>query len=106
MRYRPSLRANGSRECAPDDKLREAIHDATTEEWIASSLLLLAMTKTKVREEHNDRFCKGICGGADLDRTRGGPGGGGGGQGRADAELVCLWRARAVLLRQGQGHLC
>ena len=27
-------------------------------------------------------------------------------QGRADAELVCLWRARAVLLRQGQGHLC
>jgi hypothetical protein len=24
--YPPSLRANGSRECAPDDKLREAIH--------------------------------------------------------------------------------
>src|ERR1700738_5323029 len=23
---RPSLRANGSRECAPDDRLREAIH--------------------------------------------------------------------------------
>jgi len=23
---KPSLRANGSRECAPDDKLREAIH--------------------------------------------------------------------------------
>jgi hypothetical protein len=22
----PSLRANGSRECAPDDRLREAIH--------------------------------------------------------------------------------
>jgi hypothetical protein len=25
----PSLRATGSRECAPDDKLREAIHLAT-----------------------------------------------------------------------------
>ncbi len=24
--HRPSLRANGSRECAPDDRLREAIH--------------------------------------------------------------------------------
>jgi len=34
----PSLRANGSRECAPDDRLREAIHGATKEEWIASSL--------------------------------------------------------------------
>src|SRR5207247_8969352 len=40
----PSLRANGSRECAPDDRLREAIHAATVEEWIASSLALLAMT--------------------------------------------------------------
>jgi hypothetical protein len=26
----PSLRANGSRECAPDDRLREAIHSADT----------------------------------------------------------------------------
>jgi len=34
----PSLRANGSRECAPDDRLREAIHKATKEQWIASSL--------------------------------------------------------------------
>jgi hypothetical protein len=34
----PSLRANGSRERAPDDRLREAIHRATTQEWIASSL--------------------------------------------------------------------
>jgi hypothetical protein len=40
----PSLRANGSRECAPDDRLREAIHSAAREEWIASSLTLLAMT--------------------------------------------------------------
>jgi hypothetical protein len=30
------LRANGSRECAPDDGLREAIHQAA--EWIASLL--------------------------------------------------------------------
>jgi len=28
MVLRPSLRANGSRECAPDDRLREAIHSA------------------------------------------------------------------------------
>src|SRR5438093_1124190 len=28
----PSLRANGSRECAPDDRLREAIHFAATQE--------------------------------------------------------------------------
>jgi hypothetical protein len=38
------LRANGSRECAPDGRLREAIHKATKKEWIASSLSLLAMT--------------------------------------------------------------
>jgi hypothetical protein len=31
-----SLRANGSRECAPDDRLREAIHSAANEAWIAS----------------------------------------------------------------------
>jgi hypothetical protein len=39
-----SLRANGSRERAPDDRLREAIHLAAWMEWIASSLSLLAMT--------------------------------------------------------------
>jgi hypothetical protein len=26
LQHSPSLRANGSRECAPDDRLREAIH--------------------------------------------------------------------------------
>jgi hypothetical protein len=26
IQLEPSLRANGSRECAPDDRLREAIH--------------------------------------------------------------------------------
>src|SRR5260370_16996073 len=40
----PSLRANGSRECAPDDKLREAIHWAI-QSWIASSQKLLPMTQ-------------------------------------------------------------
>src|SRR3954468_2294956 len=40
----PSLRANGSRECAPDDRLREAIQKAASEDWIASSQVLLAMT--------------------------------------------------------------
>jgi hypothetical protein len=39
------LRANGSRECAPDDRLREAIQNFTAGAvWIASSLALLAMT--------------------------------------------------------------
>jgi hypothetical protein len=38
------LRANGSRECAPDDRLREAIHGVAAEAWIASSQVLLAMT--------------------------------------------------------------
>jgi hypothetical protein len=34
----PSLRATGPHECAPDDRLREAIHLAAKEEWIALSL--------------------------------------------------------------------
>src|ERR1700730_16576284 len=45
----PSLRANGSRECAPDDRLREAIHRATKQVWIASSQALLAMTWLELR---------------------------------------------------------
>src|SRR5258706_7100276 len=39
-----SLRANGSAQAPPDDRLREAIHRAAKEEWLASSLTLLAMT--------------------------------------------------------------
>jgi hypothetical protein len=43
----PSLRATGSRERAPDDRLREAIHQAIKKEsldcFVAS---LLAMTKS------------------------------------------------------------
>jgi hypothetical protein len=38
QRSSPSLRANGSRERAPDDRLREAIQNYHTEKWIASSL--------------------------------------------------------------------
>jgi hypothetical protein len=40
----PSLRANGSRECAPDDRFREAIQNPRAD-WIASSPTLLAMTE-------------------------------------------------------------
>jgi hypothetical protein len=43
-----SLRANGSRACAPDDKLREAIQ-SSKQGWIASSQGLLAMTNN----DHN-----------------------------------------------------
>src|SRR5258705_8230901 len=39
-----ALRANRSAQAPPDDRLREAIHRAAKEEWIASSLALLAMT--------------------------------------------------------------
>ena len=41
-----SLRADGSRERAPDDRLRKAIHKRRAVEhgWIASSPMLLAMT--------------------------------------------------------------
>src|ERR1700694_4905658 len=35
---RSSLRATGSRERAPDDRLREAIHSRAKKEWIGSSL--------------------------------------------------------------------
>jgi hypothetical protein len=38
IRRAPSLRANGSRERAPDDRLREAIDPSVQEVWIASSL--------------------------------------------------------------------
>jgi len=34
----PSLRATGSRECAPDDGLGEAIQSFAAARWIASSL--------------------------------------------------------------------
>src|SRR5258708_6191374 len=40
----PSLRANGSRECAPDDRLREAIHSAASGKLDCFVASLLAMT--------------------------------------------------------------
>jgi hypothetical protein len=49
-RVESSLRANGSRERAPDDRLHEAIHLTAWTEWIASSLSLLAMTAKLVIE--------------------------------------------------------
>ncbi len=42
-----SLRANGSRECAPDDRLREAIHATTREAMDCFVALFLAMTGYK-----------------------------------------------------------
>ena len=39
-----SLRANRSRECAPDDRLREAIHVAAKKEWIACAPGKLALS--------------------------------------------------------------
>jgi hypothetical protein len=47
--YNLSLRASGSRECAPDDRLRETIR-ILPNDWFASSFALLAMT-ARVREK-------------------------------------------------------
>src|SRR6266436_7899607 len=46
-RSRPSLRANGSRECAPDDKLREAMHACRKESMDCFVASLLAMTSKR-----------------------------------------------------------
>jgi hypothetical protein len=54
------LRANGARECAPDDRLREAIQKPK-QDWIASSLALLAMTpvesQSAAKQDHAPAFC-------------------------------------------------
>jgi hypothetical protein len=42
--FRPSLRANGSRECAPDDRLREAIQSMDTTVLDCFVASFLAMT--------------------------------------------------------------
>ena len=42
--FLPSLRANGSRECAPDDRLREAIQSHACGPMDCFVALLLAMT--------------------------------------------------------------
>jgi hypothetical protein len=47
----PSLRANGSRECAPDDRLREAIHSAASREMDCFVASLLAMTGSSPQKE-------------------------------------------------------
>src|SRR5690349_15773395 len=49
-----SLRgANGSRECAPDDRLRdEAIHTGFAESWIASLALAMTGLERAVRETY------------------------------------------------------
>jgi hypothetical protein len=64
--FSPSLRANGSRECAPDDRLREAIHLDARQVWIASSASLLAMTAMQklpdgqISKILSSPFCKNI----------------------------------------------
>src|SRR5260370_24811322 len=48
----PSLRANGSRECAPDDRLREAIHRAAgygLDCFVASLLAMTAVSAGAMR---------------------------------------------------------
>src|SRR5579872_7350098 len=44
IQFNPSLQANGSRECAPDDRLREAIHEGAGGQMdcFVASLLVLA----------------------------------------------------------------
>jgi hypothetical protein len=44
----PSLRANGSRECAPDDRLREAIHVTARGDMDCFVASLLAMTAVRI----------------------------------------------------------
>jgi hypothetical protein len=43
----PSLRANGSRECAPDDRLREAIHSAASGQVDCFRLRAEALRRTR-----------------------------------------------------------
>src|SRR5207302_6465323 len=48
--HQPSLRANGSRECAPDDSLREAIHcgnETSVDCFVAEPVIGLAEGETR-----------------------------------------------------------
>ena len=56
-----SSRANGSRECAPDDGLREAIQ-IHERDWIASSPSLLAMTASSKRTKRKYFFSRLVTG--------------------------------------------
>jgi hypothetical protein len=53
----PSLRANGSRECAPDDRLREAIHLAALGQKAGTKLAM-----TKGRDYRMAKGCTHIAG--------------------------------------------
>ncbi len=44
---------NGSRECAPDEGLREAVHPGVREEWIASAFHELRRTGRRLRSSHD-----------------------------------------------------
>src|SRR5213080_2295284 len=65
----PSLRANGSRECAPDDRLREAIHLSANRKLDCFVAALLAMTKGSGLQTRRD-FAGGLHQGCDQRRHR------------------------------------
>jgi hypothetical protein len=68
---RPSLRANGSRVCGPDDRLREAIHRAAIVVWIASSLTLLALTVNGHSSTISRREAPELCKNSSPSKIRG-----------------------------------
>src|ERR1700677_3217069 len=75
-----SLRANGSRECAPDDRLREAIHEATKkQEWIASLRSLCSLPPCGGELERGVATRATVAATAPPTPRRAGGGGGGGG---------------------------
>jgi hypothetical protein len=49
----PSLRANGSRECAPDDRLREAIHGAAKLDCFVAGVLAMTAVFAGLRCRHH-----------------------------------------------------
>ena len=58
----PSLRANGSRERAPDDRLREAIHSAASRDMDCFVASLLAMTMIRLLKENVARMSEATSG--------------------------------------------
>jgi hypothetical protein len=55
------LRANGSRECAPDDKLREAIHASHAEERMDHFVASLLATTEKHSFAISQHVCSSFC---------------------------------------------
>ena len=71
--YPPSLRANGSRECAPDDRLREAIHSSLRGAMDCfAALAMTADTVSPSRDALRPRFA-GILTPSSIQRAQGMP---------------------------------